>query len=139
MLQGRAFRDLTDCQAVFDRWRDVYNTQRPHEGLGLAVPATRYRVRPRPYPEQLPALGYDAAGVVRRVQTDGTVGFRGRWWRVGKPFIGEWVAARPTATDGVWAVYFGVHPVAEIDQRGGSEGSRTVTHVPEHPLPMSPV
>lgn len=117
--QGRTFRDLADCQERFAAWREVYNTQRPHEGLGLAVPAGRYRVSPRPYPERLPALEYGPADAVRRVQKDGMIGFRGRWWRVGKAFIGEWVGVRPTATDGVWVVYFGVIPVADIDRRFG--------------------
>ena len=33
---------------------DPYSHVRPHEGLALAVPASRYHVSPRPYPAQLP-------------------------------------------------------------------------------------
>lgn len=36
----------TDCAHVrraFDAWRPVYNTQRPHEALALAVPLSRYQ------------------------------------------------------------------------------------------------
>lgn len=29
--------DLTTAQAVFDEWREIYNHQRPHEALGLAI------------------------------------------------------------------------------------------------------
>jgi transposase InsO family protein len=118
LLQGRRFGDLAACQGLFDAWRGVYNHQRPHEALGLAVPASRYRPSDRAFPESPPALEYHAADAVRRVGADGSVSFRGRPWRVGKAFRGQPVGVRATAEDGVWAVYFGAHPVASLDFRG---------------------
>lgn len=41
VLQGRHFTDLAECQSAFNAWRPVYNEQRPHEALSLAVPASR--------------------------------------------------------------------------------------------------
>jgi len=134
VLQGRAFVDLDDCQRRFDAWRTVYNHERPHEALALGVPASRYRASRRPFPERVPAWEYGATDEVRKVQSDGAISFRGRDWLVGEAFRGERVAVRPTPTDGLWQVYFGVHPVAEInlchDNPRGDEG---VNHVPEHP------
>jgi transposase InsO family protein len=118
VLQGRHFRDPADCQPHFDAWRAVYNHERPHEALGLAVPAGRYRVSPRPFPEAPPPLEYHPTDAVRQVQADGSISFRGRPWRVGQAFRGEPVGVRATAADGVWAVYFGVHPVASLDLSG---------------------
>ncbi|HYG90592.1 MAG TPA: integrase core domain-containing protein [Azospirillum sp.] len=43
LLQGRHFLDLAHCQSRFVPWRHSYNHERPHEALGLAVPAARYR------------------------------------------------------------------------------------------------
>ena len=120
VLQGHTFRDLAHCQTRFDAWREVYNTQRPHERLGLSVPGSRYRVSARAYPEQLPELEYGTGDAVRKVQKDGMIGFGGRWWKMGKAFIGQRVGVRPTATDGVYGVYFGTISIAEIDQRVGS-------------------
>ena len=51
----RRFRDLAEVQRAFDRWRDVYNFERPHEALDQEVPASRYRPSPRAMPERLPA------------------------------------------------------------------------------------
>jgi transposase InsO family protein len=116
VLAGRAFGDLGRCQAAFDAWRDVYNHERPHEALGLGVPAGRYAVSPRPYPEALPEPEYGPGDLVRKVQRDGTISFRGRDWRVGEAFRGQRVGVRPQA-DGVWAVYFSAHAVARIDAR----------------------
>jgi transposase InsO family protein len=52
VLHGRSFRDLPECQQAFDTWRQVYNHERPHEALGLAVPADRYRPSPRAFPKR---------------------------------------------------------------------------------------
>jgi transposase InsO family protein len=117
VLQGRPFADLLDCQRRFDGWREVYNHRRPHEALGLAVPASRYRASPREFPEVLPSWEYGPGDAVRKVACDGTVSFRGRPLELGKAFRGQRVAVRPTTSDGVFAVYFGVHRVAQVDLR----------------------
>ena len=49
MLQGRHFTDLPACQEAFDRWRTVYNMERPHQALEL--PISRYAPSPRRFPE----------------------------------------------------------------------------------------
>ena len=62
---GRIGRD----QAAFDLWRDQYNTQRPHEALGMRVPAEFYRPSPRAYegtPEDLDYGGMETRKVKRR-------------------------------------------------------------------------
>jgi len=109
--------ELSQCQARFDAWRPIYNLDRPHEALGLAVPASRYRVSPRTFPEQLPPIEYGPGDLVRRVQDGGFISFQNREWRLSKAFTGEAVALRPTASDGLWEVYFMQHRVARIDLR----------------------
>jgi transposase InsO family protein len=117
LLAGETFADLAAAQAAFDRWRLSYNQERPHEALDLATPGSRYVPSPRPYPETLPAIEYGPDDAVRKVQYDGEVHFAGRVSRVSKAFRGERVAVRPTPTDGVWAVYFATHRIAQIDLR----------------------
>jgi transposase InsO family protein len=123
VLQGRTFRDLEVSQSRFDAWRSVYNRERPHESLGLAVPASRYRPSPRPFPEALPEPVYGPGDVVREVPDRGFIHFRGREWRVSVAFRGQPVAPRPTTTDGLWEVSFGVRRIAAIDQRAHNEGT----------------
>jgi transposase InsO family protein len=115
VLQGRPFADLSECQRRFDPWREVYNHQRPHEALGLQVPASRYVASPRPFPDVLPEWVYDAGDQVRKVSCDGTISFRNRPIDLGKAFRGERVAVRPTSEDGRFGIYFGVHRVAQAD------------------------
>ena len=111
----RAFRDLADARRRFDEWRGVYNLQRPHEALGLAVPAKRYQPSPRTFPEALPAPRYGPGDQVRKVQQGGLVSYRGREFRVGPAFTGHPVALRPADADGLVAVFFCHQRVANID------------------------
>lgn len=117
VLQGRHFRDLDHCQQSFDDWRQVYNLQRPHEALDMAVPASRYQPSARAYPDRLPAIDYDSGDHVRKVQDGGRVAFRGKTWRLPKAFKGYPVAFRPTLEDGVWNVFFMTHKIDQVDLR----------------------
>lgn len=117
VLQGRSFADLASCQEAFDPWRAVYNLERPHAALGLATPASRYQVSPRPFPEQLPAIEYGPQDQVRRVQAHGEISFQRRSFRVSKAFRGYPVALRATSRDGLWEVFFLSHRIAQLDLR----------------------
>jgi transposase InsO family protein len=117
-IAGVPWRDLAHCQVGFDAWRDVYNLRRPHEALGLATPATRYRPSPRAYPEAPPPVEYAPGDVVRRVQDKGRIKYRGRELEVSQAFKGQPVALRPSpTTDGVVDVFFFRHRIAELDLR----------------------
>lgn len=128
--------DLASAQRSFDRWREVYNRERPHEALGGAVPASRYRPSPRAYPERLPELEYLPGDLVRKVQAGGELSLLGRTVRVPKAFRGQHVALRPTDQDGHYAVVFATVHIAEVDLTAIPRG---VSHVPEHMAPISPV
>jgi len=115
LLARQPLADLDDCQRHFDTWRQVYNAERPHEGIGLQVPLARYRPSSRPFPETLPALEYETQDVLRTVDSEGRISFRNRVFRVSKAFRGHRVALRPRTQDGHFDVCFGYHPVAFID------------------------
>ena len=129
------FRDLAGVQSACDRWREVYNFERPHEALGQDVPASRYQPSPRPMPERLPEVAYDTHEIVRTVSTTKAyVSFKGRLWYVPKAFRGERVAIRPLDRDGIYGVFFAAHQIAVIDLTK----AQTVGHVPEQVSAMSP-
>src|ERR1700730_12582175 len=58
VLNGRSFSDLGECQSAFDRWRPIYNCERPHDALGLETPSTRYRPSVHSFPDELPVIDY---------------------------------------------------------------------------------
>lgn len=116
VIAGSSFVDLHDVQRRFDRWREVYNTQRPHQAIGDLPPATRYRVaNPRHFPERLPPLVYPDGLPLRRVQDDGRISYGGRPLFLSGAFAGETVALRPTATDGVFDVLYAAFVIDKLD------------------------
>ena len=118
VLQGPPMADLQQAQATFERWREVYNQQRPHQALGMCVPLQRYRPSQRPYCERPAVPEYGDADQVRKVQQHGRIAWQGRNWRVGKAFIGEPVAVRADGVvDGVHDVFWGTWRIARIDLR----------------------
>lgn len=117
VLGTRQWRDLAHCQAAVDHWRVVYNTERPHEALGLAVPASRYTPSLRSFPETLPPIEYPAGLVVRKIQQGGHCSVHGRAFKVPKAFVGHPVGLRPTAIDGVYDVLFCHQRILELDLR----------------------
>lgn len=139
VLQLHRFAGLPFCQTAFDTWRQVYNTERPHEALGLAVPATRYRPSLIAFPERLAEPDYYATDQVRRVRQDGATSFQGRRVKLPQAFAGLRVAFRPTATDGVWRVFFARFPVAEVDLRDRERNTGSVRYVSERTSGLSPV
>ena len=138
LLANRRFADLAECQRSFDRFRQVYNHERPHEALSLAVPASRYRVSPRAYPEVLPAIEYAPDVHVRRMQKNGFLHFQGKQFRLPKVFAGQPLGLRPTTQDGIVDVLYCTVVVCVLDLSSGKT-TKPVTHVSEHLVPMSPV
>jgi len=129
----KRFQDLEEVQRALDEWRIVYNLERPHEALGQDTPSTRYRPSPRPMPKTPPAVEYDEGEIVRRVDTSTPhIAFKSRYWRVPGAFRGERVAIRPTVKDGLFAVCFGAHKIAEIDL------NKPVSYVSEQVSTISP-
>ena len=115
VLAYEQFKDLTHCQLRFDRWRNIYNHERPHEALGDKTPAERYRMSKRPFPGVLLPVEYGPDDHVRKVQVDGRISFQNRVLRVGRAFAGQAVALRPTRQDGEFEVYFCHQKVAHLD------------------------
>jgi transposase InsO family protein len=117
VLSGPSFADLAAASYAFDRWRNVYNTQRPHEALELAVPASRYQPSPRNYAETIAPFEYAPNDIVRRVQQGGHVSLLGHSVKVSKAFRGRAIAFRPTTQDGVFQAVFRTQMIATIDIR----------------------
>jgi putative transposase len=66
---GTELQPHTGDQAVWDLWRQEFNQERPHEALGLKVPAQVYRPSERAYtgtPEDLDYPGMDSRRINRR-------------------------------------------------------------------------
>ena len=105
-------------------WRHRFNHLRPHEALGQATPATRYRRSPR-CPLRLSHPKYPATWLVRHVKPAGNITLHHRCYGVGRAFCRLPIGLRPLKT-GSYAVYFDrlllgyLHPLID----------RSLTHTP---------
>ena len=91
-------------QDRFDAFVARYNRDRPHEGLGMQVPADVYTPSPRRY-AGLPPLEYPFHDWSATVTHCGRVCYRGQKVNVSQAFAGQLVGVRQVA-DRIWLVTF---------------------------------
>ena len=115
VVNGRLFGDLAEAQRAFDAWRPIYNDKRPHEGIGMEVPSSRYRPSPRSMPQSIPAPEYESHAHVRKVRSRGGVSFKNREVPVSKAFAGRYVALRATNVDGRFDICYRHHRLGQVD------------------------
>ena len=108
--------NLRRQQARFDAFRTEFNETRPHEALGMKVPATVHTASPRPFPGRILDPEYPRNFEVRKVSRNGGVRWKGEWLSVGHALIEEYVGFEQIA-DGVWDVHFAGLRVGRFDER----------------------
>ena len=106
LLQYKTFKNHNHCQLEFNQWRDKYNCYRPHEAIDMEVPAKRYNSSNREFSEVEKTPYYDTRDIVVKVKTRGMILFNKRNFRVGKAFIGECMAIKPTQEKYIFNVYY---------------------------------
>lgn len=118
LIARHTWRDLAHCAAEFPRFRQIYNSERPHDALQGATPLSRYQVSSRSLPAVLPAIEYPAGTTVCLAPRNGWIGFGGQRWYVGRAFGGLPIGLRPSAqADGQWEVFFDLHRLGSLDLR----------------------
>lgn len=121
LLRDGYFTSCEELQSGFDRFRYDYNFERPHEALGMDFPGSRYRPSTRVRPEKLPEMGYSSKSVVRKVNKDGWISFRGYCFEVGRGLHRQHVEVREN--DGGIEIYYGPY---RLQGRRWDETVRTV-------------
>lgn len=101
-------------QSAFDRFRHVYNGERPHEALGQRPPAAFYAASPRRYPDRIPEPEYDSGLSVRHVYKHGQFFWKNHDVFLSKVLAGERIGLEPL-DERYWCVYFGAFPIAWFD------------------------
>jgi transposase InsO family protein len=95
--------DLGAQQAALDVWRAEYNQERPHEALGMRVPAQLYAPSPRKYEPGETALEYPLGYLRRRVSSTGTIRLHRVCVNVTQALAGWEVGLQPQAERyGLW-------------------------------------
>jgi len=104
-------------QRAFDEWVKTYNEVRPHEALGMRVPASVYEPSPREYPRRVPEPEYPDTMLQRTVHSHGHF----RWKQRHDVFLsevlwGERIGLLPI-DDRCYEIYFCQVPIARFDSQ----------------------
>ena len=75
---------MNQQQEMFDLWRMEFNSERPHEALGMRTPAQVHRLSPQRFTGEKSELVYPSDFEVRQVHHNGQIKFEG-----GLRFISE--------------------------------------------------
>lgn len=110
--------DFGEQQRAFNRFKEEYNHERPHEAIGQKTPASVYKQSPRSYPRNLPRVEYDSDWTVRHVRTQGCIKWKGGLLYVSEALIGEPVGLREIDNNR-WEVRYSFHPLGVLDERLG--------------------
>lgn len=116
-------KGMLQQQEKFDRFRQEFNFERPHQALAMATPSELYQYSKRQLPKQLPELRYPLHDEIRIVQKSGAVQL-GRDGRkqislfLGQAFIGQHVGLREEEDD-LWRVSFAHFDLGNFDRRTG--------------------
>jgi transposase InsO family protein len=101
-------------QRAFDRFRQVFNEERPHQALDMCTPSSRYEPSPRAYPARVAEPEYGSALKVRRVQSHGEF-----YWKHQEVFLSEVLRGEPVGLlpldDRYYRVHFTAVPLALFD------------------------
>jgi hypothetical protein len=121
---------LAAQQRAFNRFRQEYNDERPHQFLRGRTPGALYRPSIRAYTGDLPPLEYPPHLVVKRVTNAGTIRFKTRLLYLSTALRQHRVGLEEV-DDGIWSVFFSNVLLGRIDERKAlMKGQLGVTHVP---------
>jgi len=105
-------------QRRFDAFCQRYNTERPHDALDGATPASRWTPSDRPYPERRLPPEYAPALVVRRVSASGMFHLGNRAFFLSTTLAGESIGL-DEVEEGLWSIVYYRTLLGRLDLRTG--------------------
>lgn len=113
-------------QKAFDIFRDEYNRERPHEGIGLQTPDKLYVASTRPFPLVVSEMTYPDDMTLRRVKAQGDISWKGRHVYLSETLAGEVIGLRQL-DEQLWDIFFANLLLARLDSK-----SRCLVHLPRN-------
>jgi transposase InsO family protein len=111
VLSRNTITNFTHAQKLFDAWRKIYNNERPHEGIGMLVPAKRYKPSENPMPKKLSPIEYCEGAILYKVRGNGYVTYKDNEYMVGRGFHGLLVEIKPDEISNLIKIYFGKNKI----------------------------
>lgn len=111
-------------QHRFDKFRQAFNEERPHESLDFKMPKDCYQSSKRDFPDKIEPPQYPRYFEVRTVQKNGAVHWRNSRLYITHLLEGEDIALEEV-DDGIYAVYFYFYQLGKLDIRDKQIGSNS--------------
>jgi putative transposase len=99
-------RDARRQQLRFDRFRQQFNHERPHEALEQRTPASCYTPSERALPRRVPEIEYAPDVIVRRISQQGSLKWKSERTFLSEIFAYELIGLRPL-DERYYAVFYG--------------------------------
>lgn len=109
-------RSVRAQQKRSTQWLRHYNCERPHEGLGMRIPAELFRASRRPMPKRLRSWTYPKRWERRWVKANGEITWHGQRRYVGEAFVRDYVGLKPVDLE-QWDVYYGPVLIGRLQER----------------------
>jgi transposase InsO family protein len=93
-------------QQRFNRWKKIFNEERPHEALGMRTPSEVYQPSARRLDERIKPRLYEAGVETKRVDRAGFISLNGNSCYVGESLMGVDVAIEESAETGLVGVRY---------------------------------
>ena len=118
-LAGKTFESLEEAQTAIDEWAAYYNTERPHQGIGMVPPIRRFELavaepfevvtgeQPQ-HPEPAQLVADESRRVTRKVSQAGRISLANFGYHVGRWLAGETVDVEITVDGLIEISHLGV-------------------------------
>jgi len=127
-IEAQPSATLAQEKQRLERWREEYNTARPHEALGMKMPGEVYYCSARKLKDVIP-YGYPSDYIRRTVRRDGCIQIAGRYVYVSSALEKMQVGLERLGASG-WRVWFCGLAIRELDLKQGT--FRRPDAVPAH-------
>jgi transposase InsO family protein len=109
----RKRKPTQERQAWLDKFRQEYNLLRPHEGIGMVTPATRWQPSSREFNPQVSDWQYPSGWITKRLAGEGQFWHGNRRWQVSSALRSQLVGLEVNGPRIV--VYYCQMPIREIN------------------------
>lgn len=121
--------DIKDAERVLSEWRIKYNTERPHEALGMKCPADVYVPSMRQYVDEVKPYEYGGQYHVIKVNSWGYVRFDKWQVYLSETMVGEYIEFRPNPHGDSFIACYRNFTIAEFDTCSGKLIHRKISRL----------
>ena len=138
-LRHHDFADAAHAHEELQRWRHIYNMQRPHEALGMRCPGEVYVPSARQMPERILPFEYGGQFHVIKVNSWGYVRFAGFQIYLSETMIDQYIEFRPSEDGEVFIACYRNYKKSGVLRQGWLTGEAKNQQAvkPAKVLPMS--